>query len=139
MSFQRPKLDVTGSIHVSRSTPGFPNVVFQTVVGFGAGIKVYLPLACDEATDMECICTTPTPKPPTAPASRPSSTSRGKLSSTDFFLFAILCFLLGIGCRSQFSICASIPGSGAGAQQLVAARDGRNRVLSQDDGEEFFT
>lgn len=72
----------------------------MTRLVYPRGGKVYLPLAEDEATDIECNWIIPTPKPPTAPASRPSSTSKGKLSSSDFLLLAILCSPLGIGCQS---------------------------------------
>ena len=101
-----------------RSPSPAPNLVFQNTVGFGAGIGVYLPLADDEATDIECNCTKPIPRPPTAPASSPSSTSTGKLSNNESLFFAILCFLLGIWYSSHFSIYASIPSSEQGHNTL---------------------
>ncbi len=94
-----PKPDVAGSIPVSRSKSEPPARQLQPSTrerepDLQCNTKLYLPaLLADEAADIECICTRPTPKPPTAPAINPITISKGMLSRNDFFFeFAILIF-----------------------------------------------
>jgi hypothetical protein len=91
------------------------------------------------AEDAARIWTSPIPRPPTAPASRPSSTNKGTLSRKLFFIFAILSTPVGICCHCYFSICASISGQVDGPQEIVAAGDGMVRTARANRGEEFFT
>jgi hypothetical protein len=57
-------------------------------------------------------CTNPTPKPPAAPASSPSITSKGTFSRIDFFTDFAIHYLreipIDISCHNNLSICASI-------------------------------
>src|SRR3981081_3085800 len=86
----------------------------------------YLPVLVVDDAAFDWI--KPIPKPPTAPASNPSSTSTGTLSRSAFFAnFAILYSPVGsqleIRRLSQRSICNSIPGS----QEQAARRCGSER------------
>jgi hypothetical protein len=71
-------------------------------------IRDYLPAALLAADAAARNWIRPTPKPPTAPASSPSTTSTGMVSRSAFLPnFAIFSVLLGSGFPYQFSICAS--------------------------------
>jgi len=83
---------------------GFDPVARVKLSGFYAGNCIYL-VELLAADDVALNWIAPIPKPPTAPASNPSSTSMGMLSSSGFFFsFAILSSSWGIRCYSRFSI-----------------------------------
>ncbi len=87
-----------------------PPVSRDELSGFYDGTGSYLPELLLAADDMALNWIAPIPRPPTAPASSPSSTSMGMLSSSGFFFnLGILSSPWGIRCYVYFSICASIP------------------------------
>lgn len=87
-----------------------PSPASANFSGCHAGIRSYLLAAAVD--DAAFIWIRPIPSPPTAPASSPSKTKTGMLSSSVFFSDFTILFSLGNCCSSQSSICPSIPGSG---------------------------